>query len=57
MNHSQVSLLYVCGTSVLGISWILGGFPCLSTCLIIEFLIACYLDQQVAIPFSVGSKS
>jgi UDP-N-acetylmuramyl pentapeptide phosphotransferase/UDP-N-acetylglucosamine-1-phosphate transferase len=55
--HSRVSSLYVAATAVLAIALLLGGLPWVITLAAVELLIGIWLDQKVAVPFAVGSRS
>lgn len=55
--HARVSSLYIAATAVLAIALLWGGVPWLITLASLELLIGIWLDQQVAIPFAVASRS
>ena len=54
-SHSQVALLYVSATLFLSLALLLSGINFLVLVLLIEFVIAIWLDQRVAVPFSFSS--
>jgi Fuc2NAc and GlcNAc transferase len=53
--HARVSSLYIAATSVLAMAHLLGGLPWVMYLATIELLIGIWLDQQVAVPFSVAA--
>ena len=55
--HARVSSLYVAATAVLAFALLWGGFPWVITLVALELLLGFWLDQQVAVPFSVASRS
>jgi len=55
--HGRVSSLYIAATAVLAIALLWGGLPWVITLVALELLIAIWLDQQVAVPFAVASRS
>jgi UDP-N-acetylmuramyl pentapeptide phosphotransferase/UDP-N-acetylglucosamine-1-phosphate transferase len=56
-SHARVSSLYIAATAVLAIALLLGGLPWVITLAALELLIGIWLDQQVAVPFAVASRS
>jgi UDP-N-acetylmuramyl pentapeptide phosphotransferase/UDP-N-acetylglucosamine-1-phosphate transferase len=56
-THARVSSLYIAATSVLAIALLWGGPPWAITLAALELLIGVWLDQQVAVPFAVASRS
>jgi UDP-N-acetylmuramyl pentapeptide phosphotransferase/UDP-N-acetylglucosamine-1-phosphate transferase len=56
-SHARVSSLYIAATAVLAIALLLGGLPWLISLAAVELLIGVWLDQQVAVPFAVASRS
>ena len=54
--HARVSSLYISATAVLAIAFLWGGLPWVITLAVLELLIGFWLDQQVAVPFSVASR-
>ena len=55
--HARVSTLYIASTVVLAIALLWGGLPWVITISALEFAIGVWLDQQVAVPFVVASRS
>jgi Fuc2NAc and GlcNAc transferase len=55
--HGHVSILYIAATAVLAIALLWGGLPWVITLAAIEVLIGFWLDQHVAVPFAVASRS
>jgi Fuc2NAc and GlcNAc transferase len=55
--HARVSSLYIAATAVLAIALLWGGLPWVITLAALELLIGVWLDQHVAVPFSVASRS
>jgi Fuc2NAc and GlcNAc transferase len=55
--HARVSSLYIAATAVLAIPLLWGGLPWVITIAALELLIGIWLDQQVAVPFAVASRS
>lgn len=55
-SHASVSTFYILATFLLALAFVLGGFNWVLTLCIIELLLGCYLDQRVAVPFSVASS-
>jgi Fuc2NAc and GlcNAc transferase len=55
--HARVSTLYIAATAVLAIALLWGGLPWVITLAALELLIGIWLDQQVAVPFAVASRS
>jgi Fuc2NAc and GlcNAc transferase len=55
--HSRVSILYIAGTAVLAVAVLWGGLPWVITLAVLELLVGIWLDQQVAVPFAVASRS
>jgi UDP-N-acetylmuramyl pentapeptide phosphotransferase/UDP-N-acetylglucosamine-1-phosphate transferase len=55
--HARVSSLYIAATAVLAIALLWGGLPWVITLAAVELLIGIWLDQQVAVPFAVASRS
>ena len=55
--HARVSSLYIAATAVLAIALLWGGMPWLITLAAVELLIGIWLDQKVAVPFAVASRS
>jgi Fuc2NAc and GlcNAc transferase len=55
--HARVSSLYIAATALLAAALLWGGLPCVVIIAVAELLIGCWLDQQVAVPFDVASRS
>ena len=55
--HAQVSLLYVAATAALALAILAGGLPWVFGLAVLELLLGVWLDQHVAVPFAVASKS
>jgi Fuc2NAc and GlcNAc transferase len=55
--HARVSSLYIAATTLLAISLLCNRLPLIFTIAAIELLIGVWLDQQVAVPFAVASRS
>ena len=56
-SHSRVSLTYIAATAFLAVAIIVGGWPWVFILAVSELLLGVWLDQRVAVPFSVASKS
>jgi len=56
-SHSRVSLLYIAATLLLGVCMILGGLQLTFGIAVVLLLVGCWLDQRVAVPFAIASKS
>ena len=56
-SHARVSSLYIAATAVLAIALLLGGLPWVIPLVLLEVLIGIWLDQYVAVPFVVASRS
>ena len=55
--HARVSSLYIAATAVLAIALLWGGLPWVIALAALELLLGIWLDQQVAVPFFVASRS
>ena len=55
--HARVSLSYIAGTALLAVAMLVGGWPWVFSLAVAELLIGVWLDQRVAVPFAVASKS
>jgi len=55
--HARVSSLYIAATALLAIALLWGGLSWVITLAALELLIGIWLDQQVAVPFAVASRS
>jgi hypothetical protein len=57
LPHARVSSLYIAATAVLAIALLWGGPAWVITLAVIELLFGIWLDQKVAVPFSVACRS
>ncbi|WP_241537283.1 hypothetical protein [Synechococcus lacustris] len=55
--HAHVSSLYIAATAVLAIALLWGGLPWLITVATFELVLGIWLDQRVAVPFALASRS
>ena len=55
-SHARVSLVYVSATAVLALAMLAGGWLWVFGLAVVELLVGVWLDQRVAVPFSVVSK-
>jgi UDP-N-acetylmuramyl pentapeptide phosphotransferase/UDP-N-acetylglucosamine-1-phosphate transferase len=55
--HARVSSLYIGATAVLAVALLSGGWPWLITLSAFELLLGIWLDQRVAVPFAISSRS
>ena len=55
--HARVSVLYIGATAVLALALLWGGLPWLTTLAAFELLLGIWLDQRVAVPFAIASRS
>jgi UDP-N-acetylmuramyl pentapeptide phosphotransferase/UDP-N-acetylglucosamine-1-phosphate transferase len=55
--HARVSSLYIAATALLAFALLLGGWPWVMTLASAELLAGVWLDQRVAVPFAVASRS
>jgi UDP-N-acetylmuramyl pentapeptide phosphotransferase/UDP-N-acetylglucosamine-1-phosphate transferase len=55
--HARVSSLYVAATAVLALALLWGGLPWLLPLAAFELLLGFWLDQRVAVPFAIASRS
>ena len=55
--HARVSSLYIGATAVLALALFWGGLPLLITLAAFELLLGIWLDQMVAVPFAIASRS
>ena len=55
--HARVSSLYIVATAVLALALLWGGLSWVISLAAIELLIGVWLDQRVALPFAVASRS
>ena len=56
-SHARVSATYISATAVLAIAMLTGGWPWVLGLAVVELLFGVWLDQRVAVPFAVASKS
>ena len=56
-SHALVSLTYISATAVLGVAMLAGGLPCVLGFAVLELMLGVWLDQRVAVPFTLVSKS
>ena len=55
--HARVSILYIAAIAVLALALLWGGLPWLITLAAFELLLGIWLDQRVAVPFAIASRS
>ena len=55
--HSRVSSLFIAATAVLALALLWGGLPWLITFATFALLLGIWLDQRVAVPFAIASRS
>ena len=55
--HARVSLTYMSATAVLAVAMLAGGFFLVSVIAPLVLLVGVWLDQRIAVPFSVASKN
>ena len=55
--HARVSLTYVVATAALAVAMLVGGLPWVLGLSVLVLSVGVWLDQQVAVPFAVASKS
>jgi UDP-N-acetylmuramyl pentapeptide phosphotransferase/UDP-N-acetylglucosamine-1-phosphate transferase len=56
-SHTRVSSLFIAGTAVLALALLWGGLPWLITLAAFELFLGIWLDQRVAVPFALASRS
>ena len=56
-SHAKVSCLYISSTAVLAIALVVGGLPSVILFAGIELVIGLWLDQRVAVPFTLSSST
>ena len=56
-SHARVSSTYIVATAVLAVAMSAGGWPWVFGLAVAELLFGVWLDQHVAVPFAVASKS
>jgi Fuc2NAc and GlcNAc transferase len=55
--HARVSSLYIGATALLALALLWGGLPWLLPLAAFELLLGIWLDQRVAVPFAIASRS
>ncbi|MGC6482597.1 MAG: glycosyl transferase [Synechococcus sp.] len=55
--HARVSITYIAATAVLAVAMLVGGLPWVFGMAVAELSLGVWLDQRVAVPFAVASKS
>ena len=55
-SHARVSKLYIAATSLLAIAFLAGGLSWVALVSFLVILTGLWLDQNVAVPFSVASR-
>ena len=55
--HARVSLTYIAATALLAVALLAGAWPWVLGFAVSELLLGVWLDQRVAVPFAVASKS
>ena len=55
--HARVALTYVAATALLAVAMLVGGWLWVFGLAVLVLLLGVWLDQRVAVPFSVASKS
>ena len=56
-THSQVSIVYIIATAALSLALLFGGTYAVFYLVVVELLIGFWLDQRVAVPFVIVSRS
>ena len=56
-SHARVSLTYIAATALLAVALLAGAWPWVLGFAVSELLLGVWLDQRVAVPFAVASKS
>jgi UDP-N-acetylmuramyl pentapeptide phosphotransferase/UDP-N-acetylglucosamine-1-phosphate transferase len=56
-THTRVSSLFIAATAVLALAFLWGGLSWLITLAAFELLLGIWLDQRVAVPFAIASRS
>ena len=56
-SHSRVSYIYIAATAAMALAMLFGGLPWVLGLAVVEMLLGVWLDQRVAAPFSVASRS
>jgi Fuc2NAc and GlcNAc transferase len=57
MSHSRVSCIYITATAVLAVPLLLDDISWMFVFVVLELMIGFWLDQRVAVPFSLASRS
>jgi UDP-N-acetylmuramyl pentapeptide phosphotransferase/UDP-N-acetylglucosamine-1-phosphate transferase len=55
--HARVSSLYIAATAVLALALLAGGWPWVLGLAVAELLAGVWLDQRMAVPFAVASRT
>jgi len=55
--HARVSLTTIAATAVLPVDLLVGGLLWVIGLAVVELLVGVWLDQHVAVPFAVASRS
>jgi Fuc2NAc and GlcNAc transferase len=55
--HARVSSMYIGATALLALALLWGGLPWLMALAAFELLLGIWLDQRVAVPFAIASRS
>ena len=56
-SHARVSFTYIFATALLAVAMLVGGLLWVFSLSVAEILIGVWLDQRVAVPFAMASKS
>lgn len=56
-SHARVSVTYIAATTVLAAALLTGGWPWVFVLAVVVLLVGVWLDQRLAVPFAVESKS
>ena len=56
-SHARVSSLYIAATAALALALLAGGWPWVAGLAAAELLVGIWLDQRMAVPFAVASRS
>ena len=56
-SHARVSSLYIAATAALALALLAGGWPWVVGLAAAELLVGIWLDQRMAVPFAVASRS
>jgi len=55
--HAQVSFTYIAATALLAVALPVGGLPWVIGLAVLELMFGIWLDQRVAVPFAVATRS